>query len=34
MEDGMNVPGGREVELRCHWGYEFRNGKGSVAFRG
>jgi hypothetical protein len=34
MEDGMNVPGRGEVELGSHWGNEFRNGKGTVTFRG
>jgi hypothetical protein len=34
MEDRVNVPGREEVELGCHWGYEFRNGKGAVTFRG
>jgi hypothetical protein len=34
MEDGVNVPRRGEVKLGGHWGYEFRNGKGAVTFRG
>jgi hypothetical protein len=33
VENGVDVPRDGEVQLGSYWGYEFRDGEGSITFR-